>query len=56
MGLRFRRSLRIAPGVKVNLTKTGLGLTLGPRGAHYSVHSSGRRTRSVGRPGTGLYY
>jgi hypothetical protein len=56
MGLRFRRSVRIAPGVKVNLTKTGLGLTVGPRGSHYSVHSSGRRTRTVGLPGTGLYY
>lgn len=56
MSLRFRRSIRIAPGVKVNFTKTGLGFTVGPRGAHYSVHSSGRRTRSVGLPGTGLYY
>ncbi|MHB8397926.1 MAG: DUF4236 domain-containing protein [Candidatus Limnocylindrales bacterium] len=56
MSLRFRRSIRIAPGIRINLTKTGLGLTVGPRGAHYSVHSSGRRTRSVGLPGTGLYY
>ncbi|MBF6605931.1 MAG: DUF4236 domain-containing protein [Chloroflexi bacterium] len=56
MSLRFRRSIRIAPGIRINLTKTGLGLTVGPRGAHYSVHSSGRRTRSAGLPGTGLYY
>ncbi|MEO8571774.1 MAG: DUF4236 domain-containing protein [Chloroflexota bacterium] len=56
MSVRFRRSIKLAPGVKVNLTKTGLGLTLGPRGAHYSVHSSGRRTRSIGLPGTGFYY
>ena len=56
MSLRFRRSIRIAPGIRINLTKTGLGLTVGPRGAHYSVHSSGRRTRSVGLHGTGLYY
>ena len=56
MSIRFRRSIKIAPGVKVNLTKTGVGMTVGPRGAHYSVHSSGRVTRSVGLPGTGLYY
>ena len=31
-------------------------MTVGPRGSHYSVHSSGRRTRTVGLPGTGLYY
>jgi hypothetical protein len=56
VGIRFRRSVRIAPGVRLNVTKTGLGITVGPRGAHYSVHSSGRRTKSVGIPGTGLYY
>lgn len=56
MGIRFRRSIRIAPGVKVNLTKTGVGFTVGPRGAHYSVHSSGRRTKTIGLPGTGVYY
>ncbi|HJP89039.1 MAG TPA: DUF4236 domain-containing protein [Candidatus Limnocylindrales bacterium] len=55
MGVRFRRSIKIAPGIKLNVTKTGLGLTAGVRGAHYSVHSSGRRTVSVGVPGTGLY-
>ncbi len=54
--LRFRRSLKIAPGVRLNVTKTGFGVTAGPRGAHYSVNSSGMRTRSVGLPGTGLYY
>ena len=54
--LRFRRSLKIAPGVRLNVTKTGFGVTAGPRGAHYSINSSGTRTRSVGLPGTGLYY
>jgi len=54
--LRFRRSLKIAPGVRLNVTKTGFGVTAGPRGAHYSVNSSGTRTRSIGLPGTGLYY
>ena len=56
MSLRFRRSIKIAPGVRLNVTKTGFGVTAGVRGAHYSVHSSGRRTRSIGLPGTGLYY
>lgn len=56
MSLRFRRSIRLAPGIRLNVTKTGLGLTMGTRGAHYSIHSSGAVTRSVGLPGTGLYY
>lgn len=56
MSLRYRRSVKLGKGVKLNLTKTGVGLTVGGKGAHYSVHSSGRRTTSVGIPGTGLYY
>ncbi len=56
MSLRYRRSVKLGKGLKLNLTKTGVGLTVGGKGAHYSVHSSGRRTTSVGIPGTGLYY
>lgn len=56
MGLRARRSFRVAKGVRVNVTKTGVGLSVGRRGMHYSAHSSGRRTASVGIPGTGLSY
>lgn len=56
VGWRFRRSLRVAPGVRLNLTRTGWGVTFGRRGAHYSIHSSGRRTVSAGFPGTGLYW
>jgi hypothetical protein len=56
MGLRFRRSLRIAPGVRLNLNRRSVGLSAGVRGARYSINSDGRRTRSVGIPGTGLSY
>jgi len=54
MGIRFRRSVKIAPGVRLSVTKTGLGVSAGVRGARYSVHSSGRRTTTVGIPGTGI--
>jgi len=56
MALRFRRSFRIAPGIKLNLTRRGLGATVGVRGAHVSVNSNGRLTESVGAPGSGLYF
>lgn len=56
MGIRFRRSLRIAPGVRVSVSKTGFGLSAGIPGARYSVHTSGRHTRTVGIPGTGVSY
>ncbi len=52
--LRARRSIKVAPGFKVNLNKRSVGVTVGTRGAHYTVNSSGRRTKSVGIPGTGL--
>jgi tetratricopeptide (TPR) repeat protein len=54
MGFRMRKSFKIAPGVRLNVSKTGLGVSAGVRGARYSVHSSGRRTTSVGLPGTGM--
>ena len=56
MGIRFRRSLTIAPGVRLSVSKTGFGVSAGVPGARYSVHSSGRRTTSVGMPGTGVSY
>ncbi|MDO4332649.1 MAG: DUF4236 domain-containing protein [Eubacteriales bacterium] len=56
MGLRFRKSIKVAPGVKINLNKKSAGVTLGTKGAHYTINTSGKRTASVGLPGTGLSY
>ena len=52
---RFRRSVRLGP-VRVNFTKTGIGLSAGGPGARYSVHSSGRKTTTFGIPGRGMYW
>lgn len=56
MGFRFRKSIKIAPGVKFNINKKSVGMTFGTKGAHYTVNSKGTRTKSVGIPGTGLSY
>lgn len=56
MGLRFRKSVKICKGVKVNFGKTGASLSVGTRGLHHTIHTSGRRTTSAGIPGTGLSY
>lgn len=56
MGLRFRKSIKIAPGVRLNINKNSVGLSAGVKGAHVSVNSKGRVTRSVGIPGTGISY
>lgn len=56
MGLRFKKSVKIAPGVKVNLNKKSTSVTLGTKGVHHTVNSNGKKTTSVGVPGTGLSY
>jgi tetratricopeptide (TPR) repeat protein len=53
---RFRRSIKLGPGVRLNVGKTGIGLGIGIPGARRSFHSTGRQTASVGIPGTGLSY
>ncbi len=56
MGLRFRKSIKIAPGVKLNLNKNSTSVTVGTKGKHYTVNSKGTTTKTVGIPGTGLSY
>jgi len=55
MGFRFWRRIKIAPGVTLNLSKSGGSLSFGPRGAKFTVGSRGKRA-TVGIPGTGLFY
>jgi hypothetical protein len=53
MGFRFRKGFRIAPGVRLNLSKGGSSWTLGRRGA--SVNVGGKQDRvTVGILGTGV--
>lgn len=56
MGLRFRKSFKVAPGVKVNLNKKSTSVTFGGKGVHHTVSSSGKKTTTVGIPGTGISY
>lgn len=56
MGIRFRKSFKIAPGIRLNLNKKSAGITFGTRGAHYTLNTKGKKTASVGIPGTGLSY
>ena len=56
MGWNFRRSTKIAPGVRLNFSKKGMGVSLGPRGSKISFSPGGRITSNIGIPGTGLRY
>lgn len=55
MGLRFRKSVKILPGVKLNFSESGASVTVGKRGMSANFSSRGTRT-TVGIPGTGLSY
>ena len=55
MPLRLWRRIKIAPGVTVNLSKTGVSTSFGPRGAKVTL-GRGKVRKTVGLPGTGLFY
>ena len=54
-GLRFRKSIGILPGVKLNVSKTGVSTSLGGHGATMNIGTRSR-TATIGIPGTGLSY
>lgn len=54
MGLRFRKSIKVAPGVRVNMGKKSGSVSIGTTGARYTMSSTGKKTTTVGVPGTGL--
>src|SRR5699024_4713661 len=50
------KSVKIAPGVRVNFNKKSTSVSFGGKGVRHTISSTGRRTSSVGIPGSGLYY
>lgn len=55
MGFRFYRRIKILPGVRINLSRSGISTSIGVRGAHVTRGKTGTRT-TVGLPGSGLSY
>lgn len=55
MGFRYRRSVNIGP-FRVNVSKSGVGYSVGGPGFRTGIRSNGRRYTSVGLPGSGMYY
>jgi hypothetical protein len=53
MGYRYHKSIKIAKGVRLNISKNGFGLSVGPRGAKVSLNSKGVYA-NVGIPGSGF--
>ena len=55
MGFRFRKSINIIPGVRINLSNGAPSLSVGPQGASLSFGKRGTYA-NLGLPGTGLSY
>lgn len=55
MGFRFQRRIKIAPGLRLNVSTGGLGISAGVPGARASMGPRGL-WKTVGIPGTGLSY
>jgi uncharacterized protein DUF4236 len=55
VSFRFRRSIRIVPGIRRNFGKRGVSTSIGVRGAHITV-GHGKVRETVDLSGTGLSY
>ncbi|HEV2568350.1 DUF4236 domain-containing protein [Sphingomonas sp.] len=55
MGFRFRRSVKLLPGVRLNFSTRGISTSIGGRGATMNISRRGVRS-TFGIPGTGLSY
>lgn len=55
MAFRFRRTISIFPGVRLNFGKNGVSLSVGRRGLSFTLNKSGVHS-NVGAPGTGMSY
>ena len=54
MGWRFRRSIKLFPGLKINFSKSGISATVGTKGASVTMGPNGTYV-NTSIPGTGIY-
>ena len=55
MGFRYHKSVKILPGMRLNFSKSGTSLSVGGHGFTTNF-GHGKRTTTIGIPGTGLSY
>jgi hypothetical protein len=55
MGWRFRRSKSLGP-LRVTVSKSGVGVSLGVKGARVGIGADGRERATLSVPGTGISY
>ncbi len=52
MAFRFRKTVRLAPGLRINIAKKGASLSVGGKGLTYNIGGKGTRS-TLGIPGSG---
>jgi len=55
MGFRFRKRIKIIPGLWLNASQSGLSASIGGHGLTANISKKGVR-ETVGLPGTGISY
>ena len=56
MGVRYRKSVKLGLGFRVNISKSGIGYSWGVPGYRITKTASGRTRKTYSIPGTGLSY
>ena len=56
MGFRFRKSINLGGGFRINLSKSGIGYSLGTKGLRFTKTARGRNRTTTSLPGTGLSF
>lgn len=56
MGVRFRKSINLGGGFRVNVSKSGVGYSWGGKGFRYTKTAKGRKRSTYSIPGTGISY
>jgi hypothetical protein len=56
MGVRYRKSINLGGGFKINLSKSGVGYSWGTKGYRITKTARGTTRRTYSIPGTGISY
>ena len=56
MGWRYRKSINLGGGFRINLSKSGIGYSWGVKGFRITQTASGQTRKTYSIPGTGISY
>ncbi|MEE0742203.1 MAG: DUF4236 domain-containing protein [Emergencia sp.] len=56
MGFRFRKSIRVGKNMRINLSKSGIGYSIGTKGYRVTKTAKGNIRKTASIPGTGISY